>query len=168
MDVAEQWGLITEEGKPALDRQLHLYKNQLQWYAATEVPEEDAVHWWENSVTSQETLVLKSLTLRIFSISPGSADVERLFSSLAVSNGKARSGVSGRTLERIAQMKSFYVADTVKRKEFGRVSHSYIRKKRSRDGDALGRRVEHFLAQSETRDVDTVAKVLEDHLKDVQ
>eukprot|EP01138_Halocafeteria_seosinensis_P001898 gb/GECG01001944.1/.p1 GENE.gb/GECG01001944.1/~~gb/GECG01001944.1/.p1 ORF type:complete len:673 (+),score=78.62 gb/GECG01001944.1/:1-2019(+) len=176
MDIAEQWGMISEEGKPALGRQLNLYKNRLQWFAPTEVPEEDAVHWWENLVSSQETLVLKSLALRIFSISPGSADVERLFSSLAASNGKARSGVSARTLERIAQMKSFYVADTVKRKELGRISHSCIRKKRSKDVmaecDAFGRRVENFVAHSDAADhfsdVDTVADVLEDDLKEVR
>lgn len=118
--------------------------------------EKDPFRWWKS--TDPENNALKQVALRIFSICPGSADVERLFSNLAAANTKVRSGLSVTTMAKVAKMKTYYQAETNRMKSSSSKSCSCIRIRKSAELD-LGQVIEGLSLPSEDDDLDTVGEV---------
>jgi hypothetical protein len=73
----------------------------------------EPVEWWSKVDSSYDKL--KEVALRLFSISPGSADVERLFSNLSAANTSRRSKLSVTSLAKTAKMKTYFQWDTRQR-----------------------------------------------------
>lgn len=73
----------------------------------------EPVEWWSKVESSYGKL--KEVTLRLFSISPGPADVERFFSNLPAANTSRRSNLSVTSLAKTAKVKIYFQWDTRQR-----------------------------------------------------
>ncbi|KAL1949916.1 hypothetical protein VTO73DRAFT_8797 [Trametes versicolor] len=110
LDLANRWNWSEASAKQLI--------TDIQQYAASAVPfaggTADAVSWWKDPVILSQTHPLKVMAIRILSIVPHSAEIERLFSNLGGVQSPKRCKLSVPHMETMGTLRNFYNDDLSK------------------------------------------------------
>lgn len=104
-DLLVKWK-YDEESAEWISTQFRSYREGSSAFQST-VSARDAYTWWSHTKSPTETGMMRTFALRFLSISPTSADAERLFSDLGRINTKARNRMKSVTMKQLVQVKIY-------------------------------------------------------------
>ena len=104
LDLASRWNWSEESATKLLA--------DITQYAAGSAPfaggTANAKEWWSNPLLDEKAHPLKSMALRLFSIVPHSAEIERLFSNLAGVQSPKRCRLTVALMETLGILRNYY------------------------------------------------------------
>ncbi len=107
LDLASRWNW----SKPTATRLII----DIDLYAASKPPFAggiaNAKEWWSSPIIKADMHPLKSMAIRVFSIVPHSAEIERFFSDLAGVNSPRRSRLTIEHMEVLGLLRNFYTSE---------------------------------------------------------